>query len=769
MRGLADDTALMTWLQQHIWPAEGKHVDDEFGFLAPAQESDEIGRLGEYRILQVLGIGGMGVVFRAEDSRLKRQVAIKVMKPSVASSRSAKDRFIREAQFTAAIEHDNIVQIYQVGEDNGVPFIAMPFLKGESLKSRLERKGKLPQSDVIKIGIQVAAGLAAAHERNLIHRDIKPDNLWLEEKTGRVKILDFGLVRASSEDAGLTQSGAVMGTPRYMAPEQAMGEDVDARCDLFSLGSVLYHLVSGNLPFEGANLTATLMAVVHQEPRRLDSVADGIHPELVQLISRLLAKDRNNRPANASGVAKSLSAIHQQLKRATSKPANDESRSGSGEMPKLVPQSLLSEPKPDKEEPRVVNATKAAPIPPAGPPKQRMLLAAGAGGILLVMLGVLFYTITDKDGNKTVVKVPSGTPAEFDLQPGSKLSIREEADSATTSAVSGSKPQSSDSTAGWHGWPADAPKPAIAPFDADQAKKHQEEWAVYLKVPVEYTNSIGMKFRLIPPGEFLMGSTQEEIEACLPAAGDDVLWQDCIKSEGPRHKVVLTQPVYIAVHEVTQAQFQQITQKNPAAFAATGKWAEYVAGVDTTTLPVEGVVWNDAVEFCRLLKEKEGLVGTPEGVSANAPYGHEPYRLPSEAEWEFACRSGSNAAYDIGDSTDHLPRVAWYIDTSKDRTHAVGELSSNSFGLFDMHGNAWEWVLDAWNPERYLNIADQNAVNPFNPPAADAERMTRGGNYVSGTSTCRSASRCSEASAHSVSVIGFRLALSVDAVRKALE
>jgi serine/threonine protein kinase len=206
----------------------------------------------------------MGVVFRAEDPRLKRQVALKVMKPSIAASRAAKDRFLREAQFTAAIEHDHIVHIYQVGEDHGVPFIAMPFLKGESLKTRLEREGRLQQPEVVRIGKEVAAGLAAAHERGLIHRDIKPDNIWIEEKTGRAKILDFGLVRSISDDTELTQSGMVLGTPKYMAPEQAQGYAVDHRCDLFSLGSVLYHLATGKPAFEGNNLTATLMAVVHQ-------------------------------------------------------------------------------------------------------------------------------------------------------------------------------------------------------------------------------------------------------------------------------------------------------------------------------------------------------------------------------------------------------------------------------------------------------------------------------------------------------------------------
>ncbi len=251
-------------------PRDADLSEIELDFLAPAQQSDELGRLGDYRILKILGKGGMGLVFSAEDVRLKRSVALKVMLPSVANDRGAKDRFIREAQAAAAIEHDNIISIYQVGEDRGVPFIAMPLLKGQSLKVRLERLGKLPQHEVVKIGCQVAMGLAAAHDRNLIHRDIKPDNIWLESKTGRIKILDFGLVRATVEDSGLTQSGMVLGTPRYMAPEQALGEEVDARSDLFSLGSVLYHLLTGKPAFEGPSLGATWLRLYIKSLSRLN-------------------------------------------------------------------------------------------------------------------------------------------------------------------------------------------------------------------------------------------------------------------------------------------------------------------------------------------------------------------------------------------------------------------------------------------------------------------------------------------------------------------
>ena len=211
-----------------------------------------------YRVLKVLGSGGMGLVLLAEDPLLKRSVALKVMRPELAAQADARQRFLREAQATAAIEHPHIVHLYQVGEDRGVPFIAMPFLKGEPLDDRLKREKKLPVAEVIDLGRQIAEGLAAAHKHGLIHRDIKPANIWLEPTRRRttpswVKILDFGLARAVADDDGqLTKTGAIMGTPAYMAPEQARGEKVDGRCDLFSLGACSTACSPAKCPFKGS-------------------------------------------------------------------------------------------------------------------------------------------------------------------------------------------------------------------------------------------------------------------------------------------------------------------------------------------------------------------------------------------------------------------------------------------------------------------------------------------------------------------------------------
>ncbi len=241
-------------------PAPAAGAEETFAGLAPPQAAGEIGRLGGYRVLKQLGAGGMGMVYEAEDPRLQRPVALKVMKPEVAKNATARERFLREARAAARLRSDHVVTIHQVGEDGPVVFLAMEFLEGMSLDDWLKRGSRPTTAQAARIGRQIALGLADAHARGLIHRDVKPGNIWLDSAhQGRVKLLDFGLARGGSEDDHqLTQSGTIVGTPAYMAPEQARGEKVDHRADLFSLGVVLYRLTTGRLPFRGDNTLSVL-------------------------------------------------------------------------------------------------------------------------------------------------------------------------------------------------------------------------------------------------------------------------------------------------------------------------------------------------------------------------------------------------------------------------------------------------------------------------------------------------------------------------------
>jgi hypothetical protein len=220
---------------------------------------------------------------------------------------------VREAQATAAIKHDHIVTIYQVGQDNDTPFLAMEYLQGLSLQCWLER-GREPNVDlVLRIGRQIAAGLAAAHRHGLVHRDIKPANIWLEAPSGSVKILDFGMARSERDDVQITQSGTVMGTPMYMAPEQARGETVGAGADLFSLGCVLYRLCAGRLPFQGPSIMAVLTALSSETPRPPQELNAEVPPALDTLVMRLLAKKPEDRPASAQAVVEVITRMEREL------------------------------------------------------------------------------------------------------------------------------------------------------------------------------------------------------------------------------------------------------------------------------------------------------------------------------------------------------------------------------------------------------------------------------------------------------------------------
>lgn len=939
-------------------------------YLEPATRPGWIGRLGHYEIEAILGRGAFGIVAKAFDDKLHRVVAIKLLNPALAATSPPRKRFLREARTAAAVTHENIVAIYAV-EEEPIPYLVMEYIPGQTLQQRMDANGPFDIPETLKLGRQIASGLAAAHAANLIHRDIKPANILLTGGTNeRAKISDFGLARAV-DDASLTSSGLIAGTPMYMSPEQARGEPLDHRTDLFSLGSVLYQMACGRPPFRAANTVAVLKRVCEDRPRPLDDVIPDTPDWLQTIIFRLLEKEREDRYQSAQEVADLLERCETELRhhgRVTSvftapetqvlkrdppsianpqrkplawliggvtalgvvvgfmvmnggkrvpdaiqsvtssgvsteaSPATRSIRTDSAEgfsasLPgpaapiwkptpeqqsffeevaglTLVAQVKAVEKKLSEENPGFVgtgnvsfddgmvstlnisgvsildlwpvraypgltslicNGTQPAPAklrdisplagmkltnlsfantsvsdlsPLAGMPLERLECFSTKASDLGPLSGMPLTYLNIANTSISNLAPLAGSPLSYfscsnthvddlgplagaplttchlrlsrvtDLSPlkGAPLTTLTCNDELiashrdllrgikTLETINGrpAKEWLDDS----HGWPAGAPLPAIAPFNAAQAKKHQEEWAAYLKVPVEYTNSIGMKFRLIPPGEFLMGSTPEEVEAALPIAGDDQTWQDCIRSEGPLHKVILTQPFFLGTNEVTQAQFQRILETNPSRFSASGEWADSVTGLETSSFPVESVDWASARDFCQQLIRREGLqptASTQRGM--RTPFGIDPYRLPAEAEWEFACRAGTTSQFSAGDTSADLSKVGWFDDNSSERTHATGELAANAFGLHDMHGNVWEWVLDSWQGDRYAARAEKPAVDPFDPMTKDSEPLSRGGNWISYAQACRSAARSSASSAYNSSLIGFRVAMSVPAVR----
>ena len=262
-----------------------------------------------YSVYELLGSGGYGFVFAARDTVLGRSVALKVMRRSMSQNLPDRKRFMREASAVAALTHDHVVEIYDVGEFKGVPYLSMPLLEGESLEKCLKRETVIEESECVRIGRQIASALSAAHAIGLIHRDIKPANVWLESELCRVKLLDFGLARDSEQDSNVTEAGEVLGTPAYMSPEQVHGKPLDCRSDLFGLGVLIYQMRSGVLPFWGASRTATMIAITEEDAAELSELKASTDPRLSKLVESLLAKEPQQRPESADEVMRILTEI----------------------------------------------------------------------------------------------------------------------------------------------------------------------------------------------------------------------------------------------------------------------------------------------------------------------------------------------------------------------------------------------------------------------------------------------------------------------------
>jgi serine/threonine protein kinase len=267
--------------------------------------------VSHYRILEELGAGGMGVVYKAEDTKLKRTVALKFLPPELTRDKDAKTRFIHEARAASALQHNNICAIHEIDETpDGQLFICMDCYEGETLKEKIAR-GPLPIDEALDIAIQATEGLLKAHEAGMVHRDVKPANVTVTED-GVVKILDFGLAKLAGMTK-VTKTGTTVGTVSYMSPEQAKGEEVDHRSDIWSLGIVLYELLTGEPPFKGQHEAALLYEIVHEVPEPVTSIRPEVPEAMTQIVDRALSKDREARYASATDLLDNLKAIQRRL------------------------------------------------------------------------------------------------------------------------------------------------------------------------------------------------------------------------------------------------------------------------------------------------------------------------------------------------------------------------------------------------------------------------------------------------------------------------
>jgi eukaryotic-like serine/threonine-protein kinase len=577
--------------------------------------------VGPYVLLEPIGEGGMGQVFKARHTRLARIVALKVIRKDRLQNAKAVRRFQREMETLSKVSHSNIVMAYDAGQAGNTFYIAMEFVDGIDLAKLVKQKGPLPIDKACTWIAQAAMGLQHAHERNLVHRDIKPHNLFLERTSGTVKVLDLGLARIADDDdpsSSMTLEGSVLGTVDFLSPEQAVNaHQADIRADLYSLGCTFYFLLTGQVPFPGNSMTEKMLKHRMDDAVPVEKLRPEVPAAVTAVVRKLMAKqpaDRYQTPAEVAAVL------------AGSTPAGP---------------------------------TTLSPLAPGSQRKKRLLLSAlVVGGCVLVLAGVLAL----RSGN------PSG--------------------SVSTGPVASGK----------------STVPTVASKPTEPGKT--------------FANSVGMKLAYLPAGKFLMGSSEEDIILARKGAhGAPTEW---IKWESPQHSVTISKPFYMGVYAVTQGQYEKLMGQNPATHK------------ESPDQPVETVDWHDAIEFCRRLSElgdekKAGRV----------------YRLPTDAEWEYACRAGTTTPFHFGNSLSSLQAnfngeqpFGAAKGPRRGKTMPVGSFQPNAWGLYDMHGNVYQWCMDG--PRLYTA---NSAVDPHGPEGPGAGRVLRGGDWSGPAWVCRSACR----------------------------
>ncbi|MBY0522582.1 MAG: SUMF1/EgtB/PvdO family nonheme iron enzyme [Gemmataceae bacterium] len=598
--------------------------------------------LGNYTLLEPIGAGGMGRVFKAYHRRMKRVVALKLLAPELLRSEAARLRFQREVEAAARLTHPNIVAAHDADEAEGRHFLVMEYVEGRTLADVVKQEGPLPWQRVLNFVQQAARGLEHAHAAGIVHRDIKPANLLL---TGQetVKVLDMGLARVAepeldTKDRELTTTGVVMGTAAFMAPEQAVDtREADHRADIYSLGCTLYYLATGKPPYDGQTPLAILLGHREKPLPMLGAARNDCPPALERIFHTMIAKRPEDR-------YQSMRVVRAEIDR------------------------LLAH-----SDPRLFHEHASSTLVARPRTRGRRWLIAALGGLAagLLLAAALLGSLSNN-----------------------------------------AMPQAGPTTGG------------TGP----------------LAITTPRSPAIDMV--TISAGQFLMGSPDNDKNV----PGD----------ERPQHLVSISRPFQMGRTKVTQAQFQEVMEVNPSAFASSGRSRHKVTGLDTSQFPVESIRWLDAVTFCNRLSERHGL--TPYYV-IDGPLirvrGGTGFRLPTEAEWEYACRAGTTTRWSFGDDPKEMDRFAWHSGNSAGRTHPVGKKLANPWGLLDMHGTVPEWCWDRYDETYYKTSPDTD------PPGSGkgSTRVHRGGSWNLPAEQSRSATRHAlEATYGMLNLVGMRVA-----------
>jgi len=700
----------------------------------PGRDPEVGTTLGGCKIVERVGQGGMGIVFRAEQLKLGRMVALKVpLAHLVLEDVTYNERLIREARIAAQLSHPNVVQVYDAGEENGRCYVVLEFVRGESLKDRISRKGKLAPGEALAITLQAAKGLAAAHQVGMIHRDIKPSNFLITQE-GVVKLADFGLAKAVSGVSHMSTSSAVVGTPHYMSPEQCQGGEVDARADVYSLGVTLFEMLTGRRPFDADTGMAVMYKQIHEPvPADLDS-NPAISPSLATLVRRAMAKRARERFQSVGDLIQALRPVVQEIK----------TRSGVipvvPYIPPVQPQ-IPQVPQPIPQTPPVSSgqvAVAAEKVRRQWEESRRRArkrtIAWGSGlalGAVCLAVYLVVAAVTSGQGPR-----PARTYDELDrlsqeLAKERKWDEAYDACQKALVAASGLIPPPKSYSA-VEARMAECERHFSPDWAHMETKQIRAAWQEGIFPAMEINLDLGQKLRLvyIPAGEFQMGAGASE-------AGRK-------SDELPRHRVRITKSFHMGIHEVTLGQWLAVMGKAPSWFQT---------GLD---YPVEQVGWQDCQEFVQKLNAMASR--------------RVRFRLPTEAEWEYACRAGTTPVYPWGNSLAGIANYANFGDeTARQRyvglppvpgendefedTAPVGRFRPNAWGLYDLIGNVAEWCQDFYG-ESYYQAPPLD--DPKGPPTGQLH-VYRGGGWYSSPVDCRPAARQKDRADYTHNTLGLRL------------
>jgi formylglycine-generating enzyme required for sulfatase activity len=741
----------------------------------------------DYVVLDPWPAGGSSQLYQAEHRKMKRRVALRILPPFASDkSSTALARFQREVQAAARLEHAHLLAAYHAGEAHGVPYLVLQYVDGQNLETLVRERGPLPWTEAVQYITQAARALAYAHEKGVVHRDVKPANMLLD-KSGTLKVSGLGLARIEDDtDKSVTQTGELLGTPEFMSPEQGQdAKKVDARSDIYSLGCTLYFLLTGKPMYERPTVAQQIVAHCQQAIPLLRERRADVPPMLEAVFAKMVAKSPNDRYAGMTAVIEALdrigdgsrSKVSTKLVETVVKTKHVTAKVVGGLFATIIAPMIVvylsnhymgssDAPAPVTSQPPATNgATQAAvtgntagqPAPADGKNPAGATGAATSGAQVATVPGSQGATGPGSQGatapaGKTATpqgeqvaaitpdKTTSPTPGKPLAKPPAKLEPKQR-ELLFPPEIKGKHPNL-----------------ATAPFPAKPAERHQKAWAKFLNVPVKADNTLHMSLVLIPPGEFSMGSTDKQIKAATESTKRNKAAH--FQSEAPQHRVTLSRPFYMSATEVNIGQYRQFVDATGYRTAmerranppGTWKLPDYTVNDDS---PVTLVTWNDAVEFCNWLSDHEGLprayAPDKQDIWKTAPTIG--YRLPSEAQWEFGCRAGSAANYSFGDDGGDLPKYGWVGSNSGRHAHAVGGLAANPFGLYDMYGNVNEWCND-WYDENYY--ASSGKVNPEGPKSG-TDRVLRGSGWNAVPAFARSAARGSISPEQANGIRGFRV------------